>query len=188
MHSLTLKHKANSIFIYNCHRSHFEHFLSISYSRCLSCSLGAVTHSQTGGSNPTFSGREPWPQTWRCRLSSELLHTWLQTAPVHAEGHGLMNRTTSSCNSELPKVDTILPPAASWDPLHEDHKQNWQRTTGHKPSASPQNTCRLELPSARLSQFTLQTTHLGVPSTVMNHSMLKHRVCYGQSMTSTEVQ
>ncbi len=53
----------------------------------------AVTHSQPRGSNPLVSGREPWPQTWRCWLSSQPLDTWLHAAPVQAGGPSLMNQT-----------------------------------------------------------------------------------------------
>jgi len=46
------------------------------------------TLSPPGGSNPTVFGRAPWPQIWRCWLSSPPLHTRLHNAPVNAGGHG----------------------------------------------------------------------------------------------------
>lgn len=36
---------------------------------------------------PLFFGRGPWSQIWRSWPSSQPLHIWLQTSPVHAEGH-----------------------------------------------------------------------------------------------------
>lgn len=53
-------------------------------------SCGAETLSQLGESNPPFSCRKPWLQTWRFWLSSQPLPTHLQTSPGHAEGHCLM--------------------------------------------------------------------------------------------------
>ena len=53
--------------------------------------------SQPGGSKPPFTGREPWPQTWRCWFSSQLLYTRLQTAPEHAGGPGSKEPTRQHC-------------------------------------------------------------------------------------------
>ena len=63
--------------------------------------LGVGALLPTGEGNLPFSSREPWHQTWRSWLSSWLLHTWLQTAPVPAGGHGpkKASKTRSSAKS-----------------------------------------------------------------------------------------
>ncbi len=49
--------------------------------------IGAAAYRQLGGGNQLFSHKELWPQTQRSRLSSWLLHVWLQTTPVHTGVH-----------------------------------------------------------------------------------------------------
>ena len=57
--------------------------------------LGVLLIPQLVGGNLSFSGRKSWPQTWRCWLSSHLLHCTLQTAPVPAGQTEEASRTTS---------------------------------------------------------------------------------------------
>lgn len=63
-------------------------------------------------------------------ISSQLLHTRLHIAHVHAEDHRLMKPTQphhlqkQRCKSEVSYLDTTLIPAALWEPVHEYYKQD----------------------------------------------------------------
>ncbi len=63
------------------------------------------------GSNQLFSGRKPWPQTWRCWLWSQPLHIWLQSTPLHAEGQGQIPIITPPSN---PARVNIVPSGPSF--------------------------------------------------------------------------
>lgn len=56
-------------------------------------SLSYLNLPQTGGSNPSFSGRKSWPQAWWCWNLSRLLCIQLQAALVYTKSHRMMKHT-----------------------------------------------------------------------------------------------
>lgn len=67
-----------------------------------------------GVGTPLFSTWEPWPQTWSCYFSSQLLQTLLQTAPVQVTGSHLIK-------------------SAELSHLHVAEMRFWDHQTQHLP-------------------------------------------------------
>lgn len=64
-------------------------------------------------------GRETWPHTWRCLLSSQLLCTRLQTAQVKAwlsQQNCIISKEQRD-NSEVPRPDNLPLQAAIYEDL-----------------------------------------------------------------------
>lgn len=102
--------------------------------------FGTAPHPQYGDSDPSFSSREPWPQTWSFWLSSQHLHTQLQTSPVLTGGQGLIKPT--GCHLQKTEMKfrvsrTLLSTVAPLDPVHEDHKQYQRPGTTLTSNTSP---------------------------------------------------
>lgn len=75
--------------------------------------LGATTHSWPVASNSPLSCRFPWPQAWRCWLSSQPLHTWLQTIRVGLRSsHHIIHK---KLRSWIKRIYTPQPPAVPRD-------------------------------------------------------------------------
>jgi len=104
--------------------------------------LGVGTLSPPGGSYPPVSSRAPWPQTWRCWLSSHPLHTRPQNAPVMAVGHGPRRPTgphhLQTAEAILTKPDVLHPPRLRIDIL----SMTITNRTGDKAQHPPQKPLR----------------------------------------------
>lgn len=122
-----------------------------------------------------------------CWLLSKPFHTWLQTAPVHAEGHTLIKPTEPH---HLQKAEMPFGGSQSGHLFHHGYAfkfcpwKSKNRTDDREPCRSPAHIESVCI-CAEDSDTDITLVYKNLMKTVMSHISL-NMVCYNQFTTSTK--